>query len=146
MIRPGYLRVGLAASVLLCAVVLLSGCGSGSPSAEGTVTLDLQPVDGGTIAFIPMGDAEGEGKRPAAGGEIKEGKYNVDAAHKLKPGKYKVEIRWPKKTTAKKGADPDVTSGADAKEAIPKKYNAESKETVEVKSGSNKFDYTLTSR
>ena len=145
MSRPRYLRVGLAASVLLCAVVLLSGCGSGSPTAEGTVSLDGTPVDGGIIAFIPVGDAEGEGKRPAASGEIKAGKYNVDAAHKLKTGKYRVEIRWPK-PTGKKSKDPDIPTGDETKEAIPKKYNVESKKEEEVKSGSNTFNYTLTKK
>jgi hypothetical protein len=145
MIRPGYLRVGLAASALLCCVVLLSGCGSGSATAEGTVTLDGTPVDGGTIAFIPVGDAEGEGKRPPASGEIKAGKYHVDAANKLKPGKYRVEIRWPKHT-GKKGSDPDITGGGETQERIPLKYNAQSKETKEVKSGSNQFDFPLTSK
>jgi len=145
MSRVGYLRVGFTASALLCSVALLSGCGSGSATAEGTVTLDNQPVDGGTIAFIPLGDADGEGKRPPASGEIKAGKYHVDSTNKLKTGKYRVEIRWPK-STGKKNIDPDVTRGDETREAIPAKYNAESKETVEVKSGSNTFDYALRSK
>jgi hypothetical protein len=147
MNRSGHLRVGFAALVLLCSVGLLSGCGSGGPTAEGTVTLDGQPVDGGIIVFMPIGDDGAEGKRPPAHAEITGGKYLLDAKGNLRTGKYKVEINWQKKTgkqipdTSDPGNKKDET-----KQVIPRKYNTESKETVEITSGSNKRDYTLTSK
>jgi uncharacterized cupredoxin-like copper-binding protein len=147
MSHPGYSRVGLAASAMLCAVVLLSGCGSGGPTAEGTVTLDGQPVDGGTIVFVPSGNEGAEGKRPPASGEIKAGKYVVDSTHNLKTGQYRVEITWNKKTGKQIVNASDPPNKIDeTRQVIPRKYNKESKTTVEVKPGSNKFDYPLTSK
>ena len=59
----------------------LTGCGGGA-RIEGTVNFDGQPVDGGTITFIPTA---GSGKGTNAGGQIIGGKYSIDAPG-LSPG------------------------------------------------------------
>jgi hypothetical protein len=131
---------------LACSLALVAGCGSGGPYAEGTVTFNGQPVDGGKIIFLPSGGA-GPDKAPPASADIKEGKYLVDAAHNLKVGSYNVQITW-KKKTGKQIVDPsDPPNKIDeTKQVIPPKYNTASKTTVEIKPGANKFDYTLTSK
>ncbi len=141
-------RLGLTAAALVYSVALLSGCGSSGPIAEGTVTFDGQPVDGGTIAFIPVGNNDGpEGKRLPASGDIKAGRYYVDATHHLRAGQYRVEITW-KKKTGRQVVDPsDPPNKIDeTRQVVPWKYNKNSKTTVDVTPSSNAFDYKLTSR
>lgn len=57
---------------------LLSGCDSrpSVPGAHlaGTITIDGQPVDEGTIAFTPRGSARGQ----AVGGPIRSGHYDCE--------------------------------------------------------------------
>jgi len=70
---------------IIVAVVLLVLPGCSGSSAEGTVSLDGQPVDGGVILFAPSSDPQG--KRVSA--DIVGGKYT---ARGLAPGSYRVEI------------------------------------------------------
>jgi len=129
------LRFGFVA--LVFPVVFLAGCG-GSGQIEGTVTLDGQPVDGGTISFI------GTGSQGNAGGQIQGGKYSVES--KLAPGTYKVEIDWMKKTgkTIPNKSDAGTTQD-ETKQVIPVEYNRQSKLTAEIKSGSNTINFELKS-
>ncbi len=74
----------------LCAVWLcaLAGCGE-RPAAEvtGTVTLDGEPIEMGTIVFAPAG-----GGSPV-GGQIRNGRYRLVAPQLPAVGDYKVEVR-----------------------------------------------------
>ena len=62
-----------ATIVLIGVVVGTVGCNANTASVSGTVTYDGRPVDHGSIAFLP---ADGAG--PTAGGEIVDGRYNVN--------------------------------------------------------------------
>jgi hypothetical protein len=136
----------LALLALACSLALLVGCGSGGPSAEGTVTFNGAPVDGGKIIFVPSGGAGPVKVRPASA-DIKDGKYFVDDLHNLTPGPYRVEIFWKQKTGKKVVNRSDPPNKIDeTRQVIPPKYNKASRATVEVKPGANKFDYTLTSK
>src|SRR5262245_20523543 len=84
--------LGIAAALLPFA-----GCTS-RPAAQGSVTLDGAPVDGGSIAFIPVGAGE---QQQRVGVPIVDGRYTIPADKRLAPGKYRVEIYWPKKTGRK---------------------------------------------
>jgi hypothetical protein len=133
----------LHSSRLICttfafAVVFLAGC-SGSSRLEGTVTLDGQPVDGGTISFI-----NSSGQNGNAGGQIQGGKYSIES--KVPPGTYKVEINWLKSTgkSIPNKSDPG-TMQDETKQVIPMEYNVQTKLTAEVKSGSNTFNFDLKS-
>ena len=53
------------------------------------------PVDDGTIAFVSIDGGTGDGN---ANGDVKDGKYSLSGERGPKPGKYKVEIYWNKKT------------------------------------------------
>jgi len=123
------------------AVLLLTGCGSDGTHLTGTVSLDGQPVDGGTIAFVAT-----DGQGVNASGRIEGGEYDIPAPAKFAPGTYKVEIDWLKptgKAVANK-SDPGTTR-EETKQVIPLEYNRQSKLTAEVKSGSNTFDFDLKS-
>src|SRR5271156_764634 len=75
--------------------VVVSGCGSAHHvPVEGSVSLDGQPVDGGTISFVPEDYKEGGIVKT----EIKGGKYSLDKGHGLIPGKYKVVASLKQKT------------------------------------------------
>ena len=141
MIRARHLRLGFI-PLVLC-FVLLAGC-SGSSRVEGTVTLDGQPVDGGTITFFPEGG--GDQKNPNVPGQIINGKYSIDSAHKLAPGNYKVEVYWFKKTgkTISNPNDPGTTI-EEAKQVIPDEFNKSSKLKAEISSGSNTVNFELKS-
>jgi hypothetical protein len=146
MNQPTRVRLVFAALTLLFSVVFLSGCGPAGPSAEGNVTFDGRPVDGGTISFFPVGGEGPPGKRRNASGEIKDGRYSVDSAHHLQPGQYRVEIHWYKKTGRRIPSSDPPHKVEETKQVIPRKYNAQSRTTVDVMPGANTFDYALTSK
>ena len=137
----------LAATPLLIPLALLpfmlAGCGGGDydgparASVKGKVTFDGAPVDGGTIAFIPVG---GDGRK--AGESIVNGEYNIPEAKGPNTGEHRVEIRWPKPTGKM------ITAGTETfpetKEAIPLNYNDSSGLTAKIGSGENTFDFALT--
>jgi hypothetical protein len=140
--RSHPLRGALAALVLVAAPLLLTGC-SGSCPVEGTVTLDGQPVDGGIIEFQPADGAPGT-SRTTVHADIKNGKYSLGGGNGPAAGSYKVAIHWLKKT----GRQVDVTGDAgnkqdETQECVPARYNSQSTTVVEIKSGTNTFNYEL---
>ncbi len=68
----------------------IAGCGSGGlgVAVSGKVSLDGQPIQDGTIQFVPIEGTQG----PTAGGTIKEGAYSIPRDGGPVPGKYRVEI------------------------------------------------------
>lgn len=96
----------------------------------GAVTLDGQPVAEGNISFDSP-----DGKSGA--GAIKGGTYTAE----VPAGKKTIRIHATKATGKKGQYGEDVVE-----ELIPRQYNADSKESVEVKpQGENKFDFPLVS-
>ncbi len=143
MIPRRYVRFGLTALGLVFSVLMLAGCGSG-PRLEGTVKLDGQPVDGGTITLLPTG--EGAGTRPKVTGSITGGKYVLDSTRNLQTGTYRVELHWHKKTGKQLESSDPPHKIDETIQVIPKKYNADSKETIEITSSVNTKDFDLKSR
>ncbi len=85
----------LAVSSLCC--VVCSGCGStGVPSKElqGTVTFQGEPVEQGTIRFVPVDGTPG----PACVGQISRGKYCIKSRGGVPLGSHRVEINAQRKT------------------------------------------------
>ena len=106
---------------------------------SGKVTYDGEPIDFGSISFLPVA-----GDRPS-GGLIENGTYSVPEPKGANAGKHRVEIRWRKKT-GKQKRDPD--SGEmfdDRKEGLPKRYNDDSELTAEVSAKQTTFDFDLKS-
>jgi hypothetical protein len=117
---------------------LLSGCGAeGMGQLSGTVNLDGKPLETGTITLIPV-----DGATATAGGEIKDGRYQVEAPL----GTMKVSLSAPKVTGSKKLYDtPDSPTMPITVEALPARYNQRTELKVEIKSGANQKDFDLQS-
>jgi hypothetical protein len=110
----------------------------GREAVSGDITFKGAPLDRGTIQFIPEA-----GQDTTSGCLISAGKYAVAKKDGLKPGKYKVIIS---------SGDPQVRAPEElpgapvpvAKERIPKDYNTQSQQVIEVKAGgANKFDFNI---
>jgi len=123
-------------------VLLICGCDSGDrQSIAGTVTLDGQPLEKGTITFLPQSGTQG----PTAGAEIADGKYAIPTAGGTFAGKFRVEI-----TTARpNGKKMDVAGQLyDIHEQfIPPEYNTASQLEAEIKADTaNHFDFAVNSK
>lgn len=130
----------LAALVLITLVAAFAGCNSDNRRAvSGEVSLDGEPVSGGSIVFLP---ATGDGSKGAA--EIVDGKYAIPSEQGLPPGNYRVEIRWSKPTGKQiPSGDPGMLMD-ERLEAMPAKYNTASTLTAEITASENKHDFKLT--
>lgn len=136
-----------ANTVLACSLLLAAaGCGGPDRAAiTGQVTLDGQPVDGGSIRFLPL---EGPGTL-AASAPIEGGKYSIPASSGPGIGPCRVEIRWLRPTGRQVEARGLPQPGAtmeEKREAVPARYNTASELTAHAKSGRNTFDFALTSK
>ncbi|MDB5391216.1 MAG: hypothetical protein JWM11_6862 [Planctomycetaceae bacterium] len=131
----------LSLLVILCVI----GCGKSGPqlaAISGSVTIDNVPVDHGTITFAPTQETKGA----SSGGEIKDGKYSIPADKGPTFGKYRVEIRWSKKTgkQIEMGSPaPPGTKIDEVVEAIPEKYNSASTLVKDINSGKQVIDFNL---
>jgi hypothetical protein len=80
--RSSHFLPGLVVALSLGAA---AGCGGGSgTTVTGTVTFNGQPVESGTISFVPE-----DGKSAPAGGEVRNGSFSVK---NVSPGKNRVEV------------------------------------------------------
>ena len=96
-------RYLLCLCVFVAFLPLVAGCGDGRLGVSGSVTVNGQPMESGTINFRPTGDTKGN----SAGGGIVDGKYEVRSEKGLKPGTYKVTIQGYRKT-GRKIRDPQI--------------------------------------
>lgn len=133
----------IAPIVLL--LIVICGCDR-SPQRQyiyGRVTLDGQPLDFGSITFVP--DPTG----PKASGIIEKGQYTIQSVRGPLAGDKLVEIRAPRYPADE---PPPTTSSeklrqmAVAPEALPARYNnkTELRATV-TESGPNEFNFDLKS-
>lgn len=125
-----------------CAFALLGlcffvGCGVSDPLARqpisGTVTLNGSPVASGMVTFDPQGG----GATTSGGASISAGKFAIAKDVGLPPGTYIVRVSVPKPGTGgvfKEGSMPGEML-APPEEMAPDDWNANSKQTIEVKSG-----------
>src|SRR5262245_22550970 len=93
-------------SLPLSLLLLIAGCNSSDQvTVKGEVTLDGAPVGPGSISFYPE---DGTVSRKASAA-ILDGKYEIPAEIGPSPGKFKIEITWPKATGKKvPSADPGI--------------------------------------
>jgi hypothetical protein len=134
----------LSACIVL---VICAGCGQRDYKGpqrfplSGEVTYDGEPIDFGSISFLPAG-----GEQRVSGGLIENGKYSVPEAQGANAGKHRVEIHWLKRT-GKQKRDPD--SGEmfdDRKEALPPRFHVDSELTAEVSAKQTTFTFDLKSK
>jgi hypothetical protein len=139
------LRILASMAALGALCLALSGCGGGGGSVEGTVKVGDQPVDGGTIMFVPQASKDPGIERFQQTAEIKGGKYSLSGRHGLVPGMYDVHISWKKKTGQQIVSPNDPPNMIDEEiEQIPEEYR-NTKNTVEVKAGANQLDFPIQS-
>ena len=74
--------------ILLCTLVGCSSDGLQRASIEGSVTIDGQPLEKGTVNWYPL-----EGQGPTAGADVLDGKYKLGKKKCLSDGFYRVEIQ-----------------------------------------------------
>ncbi len=119
----------------LAALAVLAGCGRGAGGRQevsGSIKLKGQPLDQGSITFIPLSD----NKSTQEGAAIANGQYKIDRQHGLMPGAYRVSITSGDGRT-RADAPPDQAPGPTganiiSKDRIPPEYNINSKQDVEV--------------
>jgi hypothetical protein len=128
--------------IILCSSVVffVGGCSSdpeGPPreGVSGTVSLDGQPLEQGSIQFLSGGTS--------GGSAIAGGKFSIAREQGLSPGSYRVVINSGEGSTVPEGEMPGTTR-LTHKELVPKQYNEKSTLTAEVKAGGpNVFEFTL---
>ncbi|MBX6313500.1 MAG: hypothetical protein IRY99_11375 [Isosphaeraceae bacterium] len=128
----------------LVAVMALEGCGGGDelPRQEvsGTVTLNGQPLEDGSIQFQPAGT--GQGAAVSGGSMITNGRYRIRRDQGLVPGTYKVMI-FSHGETSGDASEPGAQTGPPP-ELIPAQYNAATTLTAEVTTDKpNVFNFDL---
>jgi hypothetical protein len=111
--------------------------------------LDGQPLAQGTITFSPTGAGT------PAGGEIKDGKFNIPAHLGPVVGPNKVEIRSIQKTgrlvkpTMMPEGDFDpakIEAVEEFLDVVPKQYNSETQLLYELRAGENVISLDLSSK
>jgi hypothetical protein len=128
----------MAALLAFAAATAAAGCSSsGAAAVEGKVNYAGEPIDVGTITFIPKSDAGIK-----TGGLIDGGAYSVDAKVGPAPGTHRVEIRWAR-PTGKKSKNEFGEEIQVRQEGLPEKYHNQSSLTVEIKAGKNVIDFAL---
>ena len=136
-----FVTKGSVAAVL--AFILMAGCNSAPEGpalypVTGTVTFDGTPVTDGRIQFRKT-----DGDQQAFSGEIKDGKYSLEA----QAGSMKVEIVASRPTGKFDTSNPDEPPQPVGEMYIPAKYNAESSLTADVKADAeNVIPFDLTTK
>jgi hypothetical protein len=129
----------LAAS--LPALLLALGCARGPQRASvyGEVRVGGEPLETGSIKFIPVG-----GNGPTAGAAITNGHYEIAAERGVLVGKNRVEVQGNRKSGRKIRNPFNLDEQVDELvEAVPKEFNEQSKLEREVAPGDNAFDFDL---
>lgn len=132
---------GVACFALLAAF----GCGDGKVVVRGTVTVDGQAIDEGSISLEP---ADGQG--PTTGGLIKGGKYELTGDAAAIPGEKVVRIVGLRSTGKMVEAGPPAPRGTlipQLIQCVPSHYNDKSELRVDVTPGQpNTHDFQLDSK
>lgn len=123
-----------------CGILALAGCGEGpvgGPRAavRGEVTLDGQPLEQGSIMFLPAAGTSGQ----VTGGPILAGRYSIPAEEGVAVGVNRVEITAMKKS-GKQVQDPFGPPGKTIEMEVPAvaaRFNTASTLKLEVKVGDN---------
>ena len=113
------------------------GDGSGRQPVSGEVSFNGEPIDEGSITFVPL---EGDGIK--TGGPIVDGRYEIEGEKGPPLGKHKVILRWEKKT-GKTYTDPETgETFPERDEGLPAVYWSEdSPLEVEIVKGENTYDF-----
>jgi hypothetical protein len=107
----------------------------------GTVTVDGKPLPKGMLLLEP----EGEGAdRRRAFGEIIDGRIVLpEGRHDLRPGPYRVEIRWQQQTGRWIAKDKTEPAAPEVRELLPAKYHEKSELRADLRPGDNELTFDL---
>lgn len=133
-------------AVFLPLSAALAGCGDsydGRQAVSGTVTLEGQPLTGGSIQFGPL-----DGQDTSGGcGLGPDGTFRLDRADGLKPGRYLVRITagdGKSPASEEEVAAPGGSTNIVSVDRIPPEWNVRSDKQIEVKEGAdNTFDFAV---
>ena len=123
------------AQVFLCTWGLLlagclAGCGSshGGVEVKGTVTLDGQPLESGSVVLVPLQGTRG----PKCYALVRSGKFRIPASRGPLPGKYQVQVYSAAQLRVPmEGVEPPGDETAQGP-LIPQRYNRRSERALEV--------------
>jgi hypothetical protein len=147
------IRFGCMLIFLGICLLFQSGCGGSGDQPElglvtGTITLNGKPLSGIAVVFQP------DSGRPSRGMTDAEGKYELTYIRQTrgaKIGSNRVEIAPSEDGEAAEAENQDDENQSPTKRpksgkpTIPARYNVRSELKVDVKSGSNTFDFKLES-
>jgi hypothetical protein len=142
----GYVRAFRIVVWGLVAFLLVgTGCMSKDPhgrqSVTGTVIFHGQPLDAGSIEFLPPNPNHGV----SAHGLIQNGRFVIPRSQGVPPGTYRVLISSPEPDPkAEPVGGPGMQMPPLGRDRIPATYNRESQVTVVVRADeANHFDFTI---
>ena len=139
---PGHQAVPLS---LLLIMTLVCGCGSSSDEGPrraavfGTVTLNGEPIQNGTLNLKPLS----RGSSGPTGGPIRDGRYSIPSEVGPTFGKYRVEIYGFEKIASELKDIDSVDEADKTRQIVPAKYNTKSNVELEVKSESVQQDFSI---
>ncbi|MEQ1827148.1 MAG: hypothetical protein ABL921_14430 [Pirellula sp.] len=138
-------RLGSCLSIpLMCMLMVCTSCTNnhGRQAASGKVTFDGQPIDKGSIMFLPIG-----GESIKTGGPIIDGKFDIPAEKGPVSGKHRVLCFW-EKDTGKTYVDRDSGDVYPVrKEGLPSVYQSENSPLeVEFSPRQKTYDFELKSQ
>ena len=118
----------------------LAGCSQPSThgTVDGTVTLDDEPLDEGTVRFVPV-----NGASQTAAAMVRGGKFTAT----VPVGLMRVEFSAARVVGKQRMIDDPKSPEVDVvHELLPSRYNVESELTFEVVAGSQDVPFELTSK
>lgn len=128
---------------LLTAAILggLGGCSRAAKPAslKGTVKFGGIPVAKGSVRLATQDGTQG----PGGLGSIEGGEFEIDSSKGLKAGKYLVIIHGFKESGRTVQIDDSSPPKKQEIQFLPRKYNDDSKETIELQAGENEKDFEL---
>lgn len=138
MVTKQIVKAFQAIAVLGIAVGLV-GCGpsDGMMDINGTVTMDGEPVQSGSITLTPV-----NGSSKVGGGTFEDGTFSTRAA----AGEMAVQIRGHEIVKLPNPTKEQVERGLDTErhEIVPPAYNSASKLRIKISPENTTFDFALT--
>ena len=114
------------------------GCGPGTATVSGEVTLDGHPLEKGVISFVP---ADGSGA--PAQDTIQDGRHSL----RMGPGSKRVQISAPVVVGKHKEYNaPDAPLVEITAERLAARYNTQTELTFEARAGGNTKDWAVESK
>ena len=136
--KPNHVFSFSSCLLLLASIGLVAGCGPGDGliTISGSVTLDGQPVEDGSISLMPVNGGS------MGGGLIENGYYTA----KSSPGEMAVQIHAHKMVQKKNPTREEIERGLteDSVSIIPDVYNRQSKLRITVAPDQRSFEFNLT--